>query len=95
MVTELTGPNKYVKLLCQVYEQKNKDTPVAKVSKEVKSKRPFTITFDNLKPETDYVAITNGVCKYDVSHRTATFKTMPETITRFRCQGLNSLYTYK
>ena len=78
------GPHKYTQLLCQLYEQENKDFPVATIDKEAKCKRPFTFCFEDLKPETCYVAIINGICKFDVIHRTATFRTMPEIITRFR-----------
>ena len=71
-------------MLCQLYEKENKSEPVTEISRETKSKRPFTFSFSGLKPETEYVVIVNGICKYDVIHRTATFKTMPQKITRFR-----------
>ncbi len=67
-----------------MYEGEDRDDPVAVIEKEVRIKKPFTFKFADLKPEKRYTAMVNGICKYNVIHRTATFVTKSENITSFR-----------
>ena len=67
-----------------MYEGEDRDDPVAVVEKEVRIKKPFTFKFSDLKPDTRYTAMVNGICKYNVIHRTARFLTKSEKITNFR-----------
>ncbi len=67
-----------------MYEGEDRDDPVAVVEKEVRIKKPFTFKFSDLKPETRYTAMVNGICKFNVIHRTARFLTKSEKINNFR-----------
>ena len=75
--------------MCRLYEGDDRDDPVAVIEKEVHIKKPFTFTFSGLKPETGYTAMINGICKYNVIHRTAKFVTKSENITSFRMMILS------
>ena len=59
--------------VCRLYEGDDHDDPVAVLEKEVRIKKPFTFKFSDLKPDTKYTAMVNGICKYNVIHRTARY----------------------
>ena len=75
-----------------MYEGDDHDDPVAVVEKEVRIKKPFTFKFSDLKPDTKYTAMVNGICKYNVIHRTARYNHYPQ-LTGYPYQPHQSLTT--
>jgi hypothetical protein len=84
IMMEIEGPDSFFDLECQLYENDTKDKPAFEIKQEVRTKRTFTLQFKDLKPNTRYTAIVNGIQTKDLYTRTATFKTKPEVIKNFR-----------
>ena len=87
-VISKTSQNK-VPIVAKLYKEGNEAEAVAIIEKEAKSKRPFSIQFDNLEPKTGYTVVFNGIRRYCAENGMATFKTKTEYPKTFHFYALS------
>ena len=91
ILLEVIGKNmeSNIPIVAKLYKEGDEAEAVNIIEKEAKSKRPFSIKFENLEPQTGYTVTFNGVRRYCALNGMATFKTKPEYPTKFHFYALS------
>ena len=85
VMLEVSGPvGERKPIVCNLYREAESKQPVATMQFVVRLRKVLSFTFEDLDPDTRYIAVLNGVTEDHVMKRMATFKTKAEAPTTFR-----------